>query len=77
MTNEELCLRYQAGDTDAAEELMQREDFTIIRAFAAERSYAGINRILQAIDEAKARLKANVNPELTMEMVFLAIREET
>ena len=24
MTNEELCLRYQAGDTDAAEELVSR-----------------------------------------------------
>ena len=32
MTNEDLCLRYQAGDTDAAEELVSRNNSQDCRA---------------------------------------------
>ncbi|MBR6231366.1 MAG: DNA polymerase III subunit delta' [Lachnospiraceae bacterium] len=47
-----------------------------IKERAAVSSYEGIMKILEAIDAAKARLKANVNPELVLELLFLTIWEE-
>jgi DNA polymerase-3 subunit delta' len=38
-------------------------------------SYAGIEEIIEALDRAKARLKANVNFDLVMELLFLTIKE--
>lgn len=38
-------------------------------------SYEGIEKILQSIETAKARIKANVNFELLMELLFLTIKE--
>lgn len=38
-------------------------------------SYEGIEEILEALEKAKARLRANVNFELTMELLLLTIKE--
>ena len=38
-------------------------------------SYEGLERIIEALDKAKVRLKANVNFELTMELLLLTIKE--
>ncbi|MDY3919351.1 MAG: DNA polymerase III subunit delta' [Candidatus Limivivens sp.] len=38
-------------------------------------SYEGISRILDALQKAKTRLSANVNFDLTMELLFLTIKE--
>ena len=38
-------------------------------------SYPGIEKILEALESAKSRLKANVNFELTIELLLLAIKE--
>lgn len=38
-------------------------------------SYEGIENILDALEKAKARLNANVNFELTMDLLLLAIKE--
>ena len=46
-----------------------------IKARASKSSYEGIENILYAIEKAKARLKANVNFELTMELLLLTIKE--
>ena len=46
-----------------------------IKARASKSSYEGIEKILDAIEKAKARLKANVNFELTMELLLLTIKE--
>lgn len=46
-----------------------------IKARASKSSYEGIENILDAIEKAKARLKANVNFELTMELLLLTIKE--
>lgn len=35
----------------------------------------GLENIIKAIETAKARLQANVNFDLTMELLFLTIRE--
>ena len=38
-------------------------------------SYEGVEEVMKAIESAKARLDANVNFELTMELLFLVIKE--
>lgn len=46
-----------------------------IKARASKSSYEGIENILDALEKAKARIKANVNFELTMELLLLTIKE--
>lgn len=46
-----------------------------IKQRASKSSYEGIETILDGIEKAKARLKANVNFELTMELLLLTIKE--
>lgn len=46
-----------------------------IRDRANKSSYEGIENILEGLEKAKARLKANVNFELTMELLLLTIKE--
>ena len=46
-----------------------------IRKQASKSSYEGLERILYGLDVAKARLKANVNFELTIELMLLTIKE--
>lgn len=46
-----------------------------IRERASKSSYEGIENILDALEKAKARIKANVNFELTMELLLLTIKE--
>ena len=38
-------------------------------------TYEGIDMIVDALQSAKKRLEANVNFDLTMELLFLAIKE--
>lgn len=46
-----------------------------IKKQADKRSYEGIEKCLEALDRAKARLKANVNFDLTIEMLLWKIKE--
>lgn len=46
-----------------------------IRKQAGRSSYEGIEAIIEGFNKAKARLKANVNFELTMELMLLTIKE--
>lgn len=46
-----------------------------IKERASKSSYEGIENILEAIEKAKARLKANVNFDLLMELLLLTIKE--
>lgn len=46
-----------------------------IKTRASKSSYEGIEIILDALEKAKSRLKANVNFELTMELLLLTIKE--
>ena len=51
------------------------EEINYISAQASKSSYEGLERIIEALDKAKVRLKANVNFELTMELLLLTIKE--
>lgn len=51
------------------------EQLDYIRERATKSSYEGIETILEAIEKAKARIKANVNFDLVMELLLLTIKE--
>lgn len=55
--------------------LVFRQEYNDIKSRADKSSYEGLEKIIQAIETAKARLQANVNFDLTMELLFLTIRE--
>lgn len=55
--------------------LIFTEEIQSIRKRADKSTYEGIEKIIDALDIAKARLTANVNFELTMELLLLAIKE--
>lgn len=55
--------------------LIFKDEIITIKKHAAETSYNGIELIFEALNKAKIRLKANVNFDITIEMMFLAIRE--
>ena len=59
-------------DVDA---LVFRSRIEEISEQARQSSYEGIEKILSAIGNAKTRLRANVNFELTMELLFLTMTE--
>ena len=45
------------------------------RRVAQRSSYEGIEEVIEALDKAKRRLDANVNFDLTMELLMLEIKE--
>lgn len=51
-----------------------KEDMAEIADAAGRYSYDGIERIIHSIDRARSRLKANVNFELTMELMLLDMK---
>ena len=52
-----------------------KEEINYIKEQAMKSSYEGIELILESLEKAKTRLKANVNFELAMELLFLTIKE--
>ncbi len=61
--------------TRDANQLVFREELQAIRKVADRSSYEGIERVIKALEKAKSRLNANVNFELTMELLMLEIKE--
>ena len=61
--------------TRDADTLVFRDQLQLIRELARKSSYEGIETILQAIEKAKVRLRANVSYALTLELLFLTIKE--
>ena len=56
-------------------QLIFKNEIKTIKEHAAKSSYNGIEKILEAMDKAKVRLKANVNFDIAIEMMFLTIRD--
>lgn len=68
-------LLYKAcGDRD---HLIFKEDLLDIQRMAEKYSYEDIEQIIQSIDRAKGRLRANVNFDLTMELLFMDMQRAT
>ena len=66
-------LLYKA--TMDADAIVFKDESDNIQKAAQDSSYEGIEKILNAIDKTRARLKANVNFELAMELALLTIKE--
>ena len=60
------------GDADG---ILHEEYVQEIRRASAQSSYEGIQNILDALHTAGVRLKANVNFELTIELLLLSMKE--
>ena len=61
--------------TNDANHLVFREEIQNIRRVAGRTSYEGIETVIQALSTAKTRLNANVNFDLTMELLLLTMKE--
>ena len=61
--------------TQDVNHLVFREEIQAIRKVAGRSSYEGIENVIEAFDKAKGRLNANVNFDLTMELLMLEIKE--
>ena len=55
--------------------LLFKDEFEIIKKQAKTRSYDKIENIIRSMEEARAKLKANVNIDVTMELMLLSIKE--
>lgn len=63
--------------TNDANHLIFKDELQYIRKVADRSTYEGIENIIRSIEKAKARLKANVNFDLTMEMMLLSFKENS
>ena len=61
--------------TRSADGVVFKDQIGNIRQEAQSRSYEGLEAVLTALARTKDRLRANVNFELAMELLFLAIRD--
>ena len=61
--------------TQNVDRVVFSDQLRYIKERAKKSSYEGIENILEGLEKAKARLKANVNFELTMELLLLTIKE--
>lgn len=61
--------------TKDANSLIFRDELQYIRRVADRSTYEGIEIIVKALQQAKKRLDANVNFDLTMELLLLTIQE--
>ena len=66
-------LLYKA--TKEIDKVVFKDQLQSIKEQARKSSYEGIKLILESLEKAKARLKANVNFDLVMELLFLTIKE--
>lgn len=57
------------------DELLFKEEVKTISEHASKSTYNGIESILEGLDKAKLRLRSYVNFDLTMELMFLNIKE--
>lgn len=66
-------LLYKA--TKDIDKVVFKDQIKYIKEQARKSSYEGIELILDSLEKAKTRLRANVNFELVMELLFLTIKE--
>lgn len=55
--------------------LLFKDEFQVIKRQANIRRYDEIDNIINSMEEAKAKLKANVNLDITIELMLLSIKE--
>lgn len=55
--------------------MMFKDEYGVISSICSQSTYEGLEMIVTAIEKAKTRLKANVNTDLTLELMFLTMKE--
>ena len=68
-------LLYKA--TQAESRLLFQENIYDIKEQAEQSTYEGIDKIFETIEETRRRLQANVNYELSIELLLQALKENT
>lgn len=63
--------------TNDANHLIFKEEIQYIKKVADRSTYEGIEKVINALEKSKQRLKANVNFDLTMELLLLTIKENS
>ncbi len=66
-------LMYKASKD--VEDIVFKDEYSAINEQASKLSYNGIEKIMNALMTVKVRLKANVNFDLTIELLYLTIKE--
>lgn len=61
--------------TEDRESLIFKNEEAAVRTISGKSSCEGIERVLKAIDQARIRLKANVNMEIVLELMLLIMKE--
>ena len=61
--------------TNDVSKVIFQDELKMIKDRAKECSYGGIEEVIAALDRAKMRLQANVNFDLTMELLLLTMKE--
>lgn len=61
--------------TQEVDKVVFKDQISFIKEAAKKSSYEGIETVIGALDKAKARLRANVNFDLVMELLLLTIKE--
>jgi DNA polymerase-3 subunit delta' len=61
--------------TAEVDKIVFGDQIKFIKEKAKKSSYEGIEKVLESIETAKARIKANVNFDLLMELLLLTIKE--
>lgn len=57
--------------------LLYKNDYSVIKRQANIRSYEEIEKIINSMEKAKIRLKANVNFDIAIELMLLTIKENS
>ena len=61
--------------TNDVNPIIFKEELSLIKSQASAFSYEGLQDILNSIDKVKIRLKANVNFDLVIELLIMAIKQ--
>ena len=61
--------------TKDANTIVYKDEYRSLMDQAKHSSYEGLNEIIQSMEKAKSRLAANVNFDVAMEMMLLAMKE--
>lgn len=61
--------------TQDANDIIFKDEIMEIKRQSSKMSYSGLEDVINALDTAKVRLKANVNYDLTMELLLETIKE--
>ena len=65
----QMCIR------DSVNPVIFKDELSQIKSQASHFSYEGLQDILNSIDKVKIRLKANVNFDLVIELLIMAIKQ--